>query len=223
MKPTKYELMLLCLILVGFVFGLAIYNKLPDEVAVHWNAQGIPDGYAHKALLVFLMPALGVVFWWLMRIIPNIEPLRANIKSFVESFNLFIVAMVAFLLYIEVASVAYNLGFSMDLSKVVLLGIAIIIYLAGVLTEKSKRNYFIGIRTPWTLSSDKVWNKTNKLGGRLFRLAALLILASTLLPGEWAFIITITLVLGVAFFTIFYSYFLYAKTKGKSKRLIKQA
>ncbi|MBW2988480.1 hypothetical protein DRJ48_04290 [Candidatus Woesearchaeota archaeon] len=223
MKISRYDLMLLGLVLVGMVFGLALYNKLPERVAIHWNAQGMPDSYAHKALLVFLMPGLGLVFWWLMRVIPNIEPFKANIQKFIGSFNLFIVAMVAFLLYIQVASIAYNLGFGMDLSKIILPGIAIIIYLAGVLTEKSKRNYFIGIRTPWTLSSDKVWDKTNTLGGRLFRIAALFILASTVLPGKWAFILTIALVLGVACFTIFYSYFLFAKTKGKNKRLIKQA
>ena len=90
--------------------------------------------------------------------------------------------------------------------------ISILFYYVGVLVEHAKKNWFIGIRTPWTLSSNIVWKKTHKLGGKLFKFLALLILISLFFPNEFAFIILIS-VLAVSFYIIVYSYFEYEKEK----------
>ncbi len=113
----------------------------------------------------FLTPCISIFIFGLFLLIPKIDPLKKNIEKFRSYYEWFIVLMIAFLAYIYFATLAWALGYRFSMNAAILPPIAALFYFVGVLCENSKRNWFIGVRTPWTLSSDRVWGRTNKLAG----------------------------------------------------------
>ncbi|MCD6528067.1 SdpI family protein [bacterium] len=101
-------------------------------------------------------------------IIPKIDPLKKNLEKFRNYFERFFILLFLFLFYLYLLTIFWNLGLRFYIGQAMIPALAILFYYCGVLLEKAKRNWFIGIRTPWTLSSDEVWDKTHQLGGRLF-------------------------------------------------------
>lgn len=200
----------LVLVLVAVVFSLAVYNRLPDRVASHWGVNDEVNGYTSRFWGAFLMPIIAIVLLALFLVIPLIDPLKANIATFRPIFNGFIVAIMVFLLYLHVLTVSWNLGFqSFHMSTVLLPGVGLIFILAGLMMRQAKRNFFIGIRTPWTLSSDRVWDKTHRVGSVLFILCGALAMLSVFLPGPVTFLVVIVPLLVVTVFLLAYSYWLY--------------
>lgn len=203
---TKFTTVVLFLILIAaFTIGLFYYPQLPDKVASHWNAQGEVDGYMSKFWGVFLMPIVMVAVIVLFSVIPKIDPLRANIQDFRTYFNLLIVAISVFLLYIFCLTIAWNLGQRFDFAVVLVPAFALLWYIVGVVVSKAKRNWFIGIRTPWTLSSDPVWEKTHRLGSSLFKVSAVVALLGLVWTGLAIWFVILPAIF-VALFTLIYSY-----------------
>jgi len=190
--PTKItNIVLLALIATALILGVFVYPSLPDQVASHWNAAGQANGHMQKFWGVFLVPLLMLVFFVVYAVIPKIDPLSANIESFRKSYNAFWVFMSLFLLYVYALMLAWNFGYRFNFSVAMVPAIALLFYVIGFMIERAKRNWFVGIRTPWTLSSDVVWDKTHKLGGKLFKLAALILLFGLIVPGNWVLFATV--------------------------------
>ena len=124
----------------------------------------------------------------------------------------FILLIVVFLLYIYSLSIAWNLGYRFDMTQMIIPAIAVLLFYIGLLLKQAKRNWFIGIRTPWTLSSDIVWQKTHQLGSRLFKLLALLILLGLFFPKYLLWFILLPIII-VVLYLIIYSYLEYQKEK----------
>ncbi len=157
------------LIAFALAFSFSVFDRLPDQMASHWNTANQVDGYMSRFWGAFLMPIVSVGMLALFLVIPNIDPLKANIAKFRNYFNAFIALMVAFLVYMHILTILWNLGydqFNMGTAMLPVLGL--IFVFAGIMMRQAKRNFFIGIRTPWTLSSDYVWEKTHQIGSTLF-------------------------------------------------------
>jgi uncharacterized membrane protein len=212
MKIQKSYLAVLIIIIASFIEAIYLYPAMPDVMAGHWDYRGEVDGNIPKFWGLFLMPILSVLFLLLLLIIPKIDPLKENIKKFRKYFDRFVVLITLFLFYVYTLSILWNIGAYFNMAMFMAPAIGIIFYYVGVLTEKSERNWFIGIRTPWTISSDKIWKKTNKLGGKLFKIAGVLAVLSIFIPEYAIFITTIPVIL-LAFYTIVYSYLEYKKEK----------
>lgn len=199
----------LILLAISIVVGILLWPQLPDPMASHWNASDQVDGYMSKFWGVFLMPVMMAGMFVLFIIIPNIDPLKANIARFREAFNLFIVLIMVFFGYIWVLSILWNLGYtSFRMSAAMLPAMGLLFMYVGYMLRKAKRNFFIGIRTPWTLSSDTVWDKTHQLGSVLFFISGVLALAGSLFGDNAIWFVMVPL-LGSAVFLVVYSYFLY--------------
>jgi len=200
--------MIIALILLGLMAAVLAYPRLPEQVASHWNAQGQVDDYTPRFWGVALMPliciATTLLLWWL----PSIDPLKANIQTFRPTYNLFVVVMVLYFLYVYAATLAVNLGVPLNMSVALVPAFAGLSYLMGVLVSNARRNFFIGIRTPWTLSSDSVWDQTHRRGGRLFKWSVPVILLGLLFPSR-AFAFLIAPLLGISLYLYIYSYWLY--------------
>ena len=196
------------IIAASFLLSILAYPYLPEMVASHWNAKGEVDGYLPKFWGAFLLPLLMVVLYLLFLAIPRIDPLKENIMQFVKYYYGFIVVMMLFMLIVHAQVILWSLGSAISPNTILPLSIGVLFIYIGVLLGKAKRNWFIGIRTPWTLSSDAVWDKTHKIGGRLFILAGVISIVGTLLP-EYAFLFILLPILTVAFYTIVYSYLAY--------------
>jgi uncharacterized membrane protein len=207
------RLAILGIIILTFGMTIALYPHLPDPVVAHWNAAGEADGYMSKFWGLFLVPLIMLGLTGLFIAIPRIDPLRQNYEKFRGYYEGFIIVFLAFMFFIQLQLILWNLGFmiSPNATFPVLFGI-FFIYL-GFLIEHAEQNWFVGIRTPWTLSSKTVWKKTHERGGMLFKIAGLISFAGLLFPAYAIWLILIP-VLVVAVYTVVYSYYLYAKERG---------
>jgi uncharacterized membrane protein len=204
--------LVLLMILIATAAGLLLWNQLPDQMASHWNINDEVDGYMPKVWGVFLMPLVTLGLFGLFLIIPNIDPHKANIAEFRESFNLFIVLFVAFMLYVHGLTLAWSLGYTgFRLSTMLLPAMGLLFIFIGFMLRRAKRNFFIGIRTPWTLSSDTVWEKTHRLGAILFMASGALAFIGGLFGGMIAFWMLFVPLIGSVIFLLVYSYVLYRR------------
>lgn len=208
----KITLIIILIILLSFAVGIYFYPQMPDRVASHWNASGEADGYTSKFWGLFLVPIISAAIATLLFIIPKVDPLKENVKKFRKYFDVFIVLFLLFLFYLHMLTIFWNLGARFDFIFALIPAFTALFYYAGVLTEHAERNWFIGIRTPWTISNETVWKKTHKLGGRLFKLSALVALAGVFFKGYAIYLIIIPVIL-TAVYTFIYSYFEYQKEK----------
>jgi len=212
MNTRLTTIIVLVLILAATIAGLSLWNRLPDQMASHWNVNDQVDGYMSKFWGVFLMPLITLGMFLLFLVIPNIDPLKANIAQFRDAFNLFIVLLVGFTVYIYTLTLLWNLGYkNFGLGKAMMPALGVLFIFVGYMLRKAKRNFFIGIRTPWTLSSDRVWDETHRIGAILFTVSGVLALLGSFFGGVTAFMMVIVPILGSAVFLVIYSYILYQR------------
>jgi uncharacterized membrane protein len=194
------------LLIAGYFIG----QTLGPTIATHWNAAGEADGYGSPFMGLYFLPLLTMGLSLLIIFMPEIDPLKANVAKFRPEYNLFILAFAAFMYYIHGLSLAWNMGLKFSMNGMMAPALGIFFILSGITISKAKRNYFIGIRTPWTLANDVVWERTHQLGGKLFIASGVLTLACVFCPGATMFVLLVT-ALGSALIAIVYSYFEFRK------------
>ena len=208
MKRINY--IILFTIFISFVLALVLYPQMPERMASHWNIKGEVDGYMSKFWGLFLIPFLLAGFGLFFFAIPRIDPLKANIEKFRKYYNGFIILFSVFMLLIYIQVILWNAGIKIAPNATLPIGIGLLFFYTGILCEKAKRNWFIGIRTPWTLSNENVWNKTHKAGGKLFKIAGIVALLGAFFQKYALYFILVPIIL-VTVCTIAYSYFEYQK------------
>ncbi len=146
------------------------------QVPIHWGADGQANGYASKTVGLFLLPlttaGVAALFW----LIPVIEPRRANLEKSGKAFSAIAVGVVVLLAAIDVLVVAAALGADIDMTLIAFVGIGLLFVVIGNYLPKVRSNYLVGIRTPWTLTSERAWDRTHRLGGRLFVLEGIVLI-----------------------------------------------
>jgi len=157
------------------------------------------------------MPFVYVGLGLLFIAIPRIDPLKANIEKFRKYYDEFIILFFIFMLSIYFQVILWNIGIKISTNVIFPIGLGLLFFYSGILCENAKRNWFIGIRTPWTLSNEKVWDKTHKIaGGKLFKIAGIIAFFG-IFSQEYALFFILVPVILVAAYTIIYSYFEYQK------------
>lgn len=210
MSTRTTAILALIFIAAATLSGILFWNRLPDPMASHWGINDQVNGTMPKIWGVFLMPIMSIGLLVLFIVIPSIDPLKANIAKFRNIFNLFILFTMLFLLYVYSLSLAWNLGFTgFKMSLSLLPAIGLLFILVGFMLRKAKRNFFVGIRTPWTLSSDKVWDETHRVGSVLFVLSGILALIGCLFGDLNAFWFIFIPLITSTIFLVLYSYVLY--------------
>ena len=204
------RLAIIAALLVTFVLTIAIYPTAPDRVVSHWNAAGQADGYMSKFWGLFLIPLIMTGLVALFAVLPRIDPYKKNYEKFRNYYDGFILLFILFMLAIQVQIILWSTGYqvSPNLTFPFLMGI-LFIYI-GFLLGHAEQNWFVGIRTPWTLSSETVWKKTHELGGKLFKIAGIISFAGVL-AGKYAMWFILVPVLAGALYTFVYSYFEFQK------------
>lgn len=212
MSTRTTSTLVLILIAAATLAGLLLWDHLPEQMASHWDINDQVDGYMPKFWGVFLMPLVTLGMFLLFLVVPSIDPLKANIAKFRETFNTFIALIIAFMIYMHGLTLAWSLGYQgFKLSMAVLPFMGVLFIFMGYLMKQAKRNWFIGIRTPWTLSSDRVWDETHRLGSTLFMASGVLAVIGSLLGGVTAFLLTLIPLTGSSLFLVVYSYVLYQR------------
>ncbi len=212
MSTRLTTLIVVLLILGAILAGVLLWDQLPDQMASHWDVNDQVNGYMPKFWGVFMMPLVTLGMFVLFLVVPNIDPLKANIAEFRDTFNLFITFIVGFMIYIHALTLLWNLGYTnLGIGKAMLPAMGLLFIVIGSLLRKAKRNWFIGIRTPWTLSSDSVWNETHRLGSVLFMISGVLALIGGFFGGMIAFWFLFVPLIGSTIFLLVYSYVLYQR------------
>jgi len=204
----KRQWLMLAIILASFAIGLYFYPWMPERVASHWNAAGEVDGYMPKLWGLFLMPFISIAMFLLFLVIPKLEPMKENLAKFRTYFDTFTLVLFLFLFYLYLLTILWNTGARFNMGQMLVPAFGFLIYYCGVMMQNAKRNWFIGIRTPWTLSSEEVWNRTHMLGGRLFKIAAVISFVGIFVP-RYAILFFLVPVLGFSLFLFVYSYVKY--------------
>ncbi len=209
---SKKEIIPIGLIIVMVIVGIAFYTSacLPDKVPTHWNAQGEVDGYNSKTFTVLFFPILTLAIYLLLLFIPLIDPLRENFKKFANVYFAFKMILVLFMSALYFYTLFNAIGYSFNIKFFMIPAMSAMFIAIGVFLPKIKRNYFAGVRTPWTLHSDEVWTETHKFAGKAFIIVGALS-AFSLLLGEHAFWVFIVLILVGSLLPVPYSYYLYRK------------
>ena len=203
------------IIVAGFALSFYYYPELPEQVPSHWNARGEIDGYMRKDIALFLMPVFSLFLAGLMFLLPRIDPLKKNYPYFMPCLEGFFVLILAFFLFIHALMVMAGLGIEISMNYMLVPAMSLLFVYIAVLLRKAKRNWFVGIRTPWTLSSDSVWEKTHRLGSYTFLLLAVAMSIAFFLPEELFMPVFIGSVLFFAFLPVVYSYFLWKQEQEK--------
>ncbi len=211
MSTRNTMIIALVLIVASLLTGAFLWDRLPDQMASHWNINDQVDGTMPRFWGVIILPIIATGMLLLFMIFPMIDPLKANIAKFRPIFNLFILLIMVFMIYIWILTILWNLGFTdFRMSAAMLPALGLLFIFVGYLLRKAKRNWFIGIRTPWTLSSDRVWDDTHRLGSVLFYVCGILALGGSLF-GAYSFWFVIIPTMSAALFLIVYSYLVYRR------------
>jgi uncharacterized membrane protein len=207
----KKEWLPLVLLSLPFLYLGVIWNELPDRVPLHWNIKGEIDRYGSKSELWLLPVFTSLLIYVILTVVPVIDPKKrvAEMGAKFAQLKIVMVAIMSLLAIIIIHTTANQEMASPGLFVVI---IGVLISLLGGFMKYIKPNYFIGIRTPWTLESTEVWDKTHQFGGRLFLLAGIVIVgAGLLIETEKAFHITVISIVTVALISMVYSFILYKK------------
>ena len=216
MKKLKTEWLQLLILALPFCAAALLWDRLPARVPIHWNIHGNVDGYASKTFGALFVPVLNVaiaLIWLVCLIDPKVKGQEPGNKarSF-RAFRMVRLIVSSFLCAVALAILGISVGLSLDMSRIICVGLAVMLIVLGNLMGKLRPNYFVGVRTPWTLESTEVWAKTHRLAGKLMVIAGFVLLVACLKfqPAIYVWIY-VPLILAIVVVPIVYSFRLYKK------------
>src|ERR1044072_4436394 len=155
------------LIAVTAIASAIAYPRLPETVPSHWNLQGQVNGWQPRGRAAFLMPIVLLVLWGVMRGLPALDPRRANYVKFQPTYDFVVNAVLTVLALINLAVIGAALGAPISIHRLVPIAFGVMLIAIGNQLPRARPNWWFGIRTPWTLSNDRVWERTHRVGGYL--------------------------------------------------------
>lgn len=195
-------------ILLAAMFALAaiVWPSAPEQVPIHWNLRGQVDGYGSKTVGLLLLPVVALAIYLLLRFLPRIDPRRTNYAAFSGAYAVVRFAVLAILAVIYGLTVLSIKGIPVDFNSAITLAMGALFLVIGAVLPRVRPNWFVGIRTPWTLSSDAVWTRTHRLGGWTFIALGLIGIALAIVQPSVALATTLALLLVAAVALMVYSY-----------------
>ena len=209
LKANKKTLIIASIVtLLPVLIGIVLWNRLPDQMAIHFGINNEADGYSSKAVAVFGLPLFLLAVEWFGAFVMANDPKKQNISSKLFSFSLWIVPVVS--LVMAAALYSYNLGYQVNFSFVAFLLLGIMFIIIGNYLPKARQNYTMGIKIPWTLANEENWNLTHRLAGVLWVIAGILMVIAALtgIGGTVWLILIVSLTVLVP---CVYSYWLHVK------------
>ena len=190
------------------------YPQLPETVPIHWNSAGVADGYMDKPWGAIIIPLIASAVVLLLFVLPVLSPKGFRLDSAKRAYGIIVSIIMAFLLGILILSYEHTLGKIESFSQWISSGLGVLLILLGNYLSKFPKNFWVGIRTPWTLASDEVWFKTHRLGGRTFMLGGLMVVIGAFAGLKLEYLVGITLL--AALTPVVYSLVIYKQMHGFS-------
>lgn len=169
-------------VVAAFAASAAVYGRLPEQIPVHWDMHGNVDRYGSRLEGALALPAGIALMALLVPVLPRIDPRGANYEKFRPTYHLVMNAVLTLMLGVHVAVLATSLGADVPVARLAPAGVGILLLVVGNALPRARPNWMFGIRTPWTLSSERVWERTHRVGGYCMVAAGVVILLSALLP-----------------------------------------
>jgi len=208
MKLTwRTELAQWVLLMVMFALAAVTWSHAPERIPSHWNVHGEIDGWSGRFMGLLFLPLVAMGLYLLLAFIPRLDPGRANYERFGGVYAILRTTIMLLLFTIYAVTHAVIRGATVDMNLVLGLAVGAMFVVFGNLLGKVRPNWFVGVRTPWTLSSKLSWTKTHRLAGWMFLGCGLLVLVGTLVHPKWAAWFIIATVVPTAIAPIVYSYF----------------
>lgn len=205
-KHLKTLIITSIMTLLPIVAGIYLWNTLPEQIPSHWNVNGEIDGWSSKPFFVFGLPGIMLAAQWLCVLGTAADPKKANHSDKVMHLVLWIIPMLSIVL----SAMTYMtvLGHTVRVEMIMPLIIGLVFTIIGNYLPKCKQSYTVGIKLPWTLSSEENWNRTHRFAGRLWLVCGLGIMLTAFIGGFWVFL---PIVLVMVLVPTLYSYILYRK------------
>lgn len=193
-KIFKMMIITSIVILLPIVAGLILWDKFPEEVPIHFNAQGVADGWSGRGTAVFAMPLFLLLLHWICVFVTTLDPKSKNITE--KNMNLVLWITPALSMFTSGIIYSFALGYELNINTIFPIFFGIFFIVIGNYMPKCKQNYSIGVKVPWALESEENWNYTHRLAGKTWVIGGLLIIALSFLKTVWIFMaITIIMVI----------------------------
>ena len=191
---------------VAFIASAVVYTRLPETVPTHWSIDGQPNGWSSRLWGAWMIPLFLIGMLALFRFLPVIDPRGKNYTKFGGTFEGIIVSLMLFMLGLHIIVLRAALGYNVGMGRVLPIGVGALFIVIGNLLPRARPNWFIGLRTPWTLSSDRVWEKTHRFGGRVFVAGGILMVLAAFVSAQWAHVVLFAVILTCSAGVMVYSY-----------------
>jgi uncharacterized membrane protein len=193
----------------------AFYPQLPSRVPMHWNARGEVNGWGSRTTFVLMMPAIMASIMLIFAALPWLSPKNFGVERFEPTYHYMMVATVGLMGYTQIVMLWRALGHAIDVGKAITGGVCLLIALLGNVMGKVRRNFFVGIRTPWTLADERVWNATHRFSAKLWTVGGLVALVLCLLLKTP--LVPIAVISSLALISILYSLVFYKELQKRGE------
>lgn len=212
-QTVKAEWPLWILMAGLLIAGIIVYPHLPAQVPGHWNIHGDIDAYYPRWFGAFFAPLLAIAIYLLMLFTPLIDPRRENYIRFAGAYTFMRWVLVLFMGILWAVTVLVALGYPVNVALVIKAMVAVLLLVIGNFMGQFRHNYFVGIKTPWTLANEEVWHRTHRMAARIWVLGGLLCLVMAFFQTTWAAYMYLGSVLIMVVVPTIYSYLLFGKLK----------
>ncbi|MDA1535904.1 MULTISPECIES: SdpI family protein [Bacillus] len=205
----KHLVAIILILITGLAWAYA-WPNLPDTMAVHWGMEGV-NGYASKFNAMLLLLGIMIFTYVLLTITPKIDPKKKNYDKFSKGYMIINYSVVVLLFLVNMLVIGVGLGYDIPMNSTPLILVGLLFIVIGNYLPQCKPNYFVGIKTPWTLSNEEVWRKTHRFSGKVFVVLGIIMILSVFVPVTWKSFIMVGIIIGAVGLTMGYSYIAYKK------------
>ena len=194
------------IVLAAVAASVFMYPQLPERIPTHWNSSGEINGYSSRFWGAWMMPLILAGTWLLMRALPHIDPRRDNYAKFAGAYETIIIAVMLLVLGVHIVLLESAIGRVISLERVIPAGVGLLFIVIGSVLPRVHPNWFVGIRTPWTLSSNLSWERTHGVGGYLFMAVGAITVLTAVIAPTLTFKVLFSAALVMVIFLFAYSY-----------------
>lgn len=203
-------------IVASFAFAAWAFPQLPEQIPTHWGLGGRPDGWGDRWPSAFIAPGIALATWLLLAVLPRIGPRRGNMERHADTYWLMVNVLLLFFTIMTVVMLGSALGWPVDVTQVVLVAMGLMFAALGNYLPRVRSNWWMGIRTPWTLDSETVWRETHRVGGRVMLVAGVVAtVAALLLPSPVREYTAFGVIVVSSLVPLVYSYVLWRREGGR--------
>ena len=218
MIPRGYVIVSGVLVVISLLAGVALYSQLPVRAPIHWNVHGVADGYGPTWVDAFMFPVVTALLLGLLVYLPRVSRWRENFDRFGRTYGKVMVAVTGGLVALHLVVLLKASGKAITMDRAMPAVVGAMIAITGNWMGKLRRNSLMGIRTPWTLASDYVWERTHRAGGKVMVGYGLAVLAAAVLArGVVIVAVVIVGALGLTVWAMVYSWMV--SRRGRSQTL----